>query len=161
MTGTRLVEGFAVLDDRYYAPSHMWVKLDPGEEGLASIGLDDYFQQSLGLITKVRLPEIGAGPTSPLVQMSITQKICEGDTCTYHTTTIDLPFPVAGEVVAVNEQLLVDPFLIQEDHAESGWLVKLRLGVEGRTQLTSLYRGQQIDEWLRNAVRSRSTASHA
>ena len=47
-----------VLPDFRYAKSHEWLKLE--SDGAATVGITDYAQNSLGDITYVQLPKIGA-----------------------------------------------------------------------------------------------------
>ena len=48
----------SVPSDLKYAKSHEWVKL--ASDGTAIVGITDYAQNSLGDITYVQLPKIGA-----------------------------------------------------------------------------------------------------
>lgn len=102
-----------VLDDRKYADSHEWVKVD-GE--VATIGISDYAQHALGNIVYVDMPEEG-------------DEINQGEdfgAVESVKAASDLISPVSGEVIEVNEELVDKPELINED-AYGNWIIKVKL----------------------------------
>lgn len=102
-----------VLDDRKYADSHEWVKLD-GD--IANIGISDYAQHALGNIVYVDMPEVG-------------DEVSQGDdfgAVESVKAASDLISPVSGEVVEVNEELVDKPELINED-AFGNWIIKVKI----------------------------------
>ena len=102
-----------VLDDRKYADSHEWVKLD-GD--VATIGISDYAQHALGNIVYVDMPEVG-------------DEVTQGDdfgAVESVKAASDLISPISGEVVEVNEELVDKPELINED-AFSNWIIKVKV----------------------------------
>ena len=102
-----------VLDDRKYADSHEWVKLD-GD--VATIGISDYAQHALGNIVYVDMPEVG-------------DEVSQGDdfgAVESVKAASDLISPVSGEVVEVNEELVDKPELINED-AFGNWIIKVKV----------------------------------
>lgn len=102
-----------VLNDRKYADSHEWVKLE-GEEAL--IGISDYAQHALGNIVYVDLPEVG-------------DEVNQGEdfgAVESVKAASDLISPVSGEVVEVNEKLVDKPELINEDAFEN-WIIKVKV----------------------------------
>lgn len=102
-----------VLDDRKYADSHEWVKLD-GD--VATIGISDYAQHALGNIVYVDMPEEGD---------EVTQGEDFGAVESVKAAS-DLISPVSGEVVEVNEELVDKPELINED-AFNNWIIKVKV----------------------------------
>lgn len=102
-----------VLDDRKYADSHEWVKVD-GD--VAAIGISDYAQHALGNIVYVDMPEVGD---------EVTQGEDFGAVESVKAAS-DLISPVSGEVVEVNEDLVDSPELINQD-AFGNWIIKVKL----------------------------------
>ena len=102
-----------VLDDRKYADSHEWVKLD-GD--VATIGISDYAQHALGNIVYVDMPEEGD---------EVTQGEDFGAVESVKAAS-DLISPVSGEVVEINEELVDKPELINED-AFNNWIIKVKV----------------------------------
>jgi glycine cleavage system H protein len=104
-----------VPSDLRYAKSHEWLK--PAGDGTATVGISDYAQNSLGDITYVQLPKVGttlkAGETFGVVESV--------------KAASDLYAPVAGTVVAVNEELNSAPETLNQSPYDTGWILKLKL----------------------------------
>jgi glycine cleavage system H protein len=102
-----------------FARSHEWLKQLP--DGLAEIGISDHAQHALGDLVFVELPEIG-------------RALGAGESCAVVESVkaaSDVYAPVAGTVVAVNDQLRHTPELINRDPYGGGWLLRLRPEVPG------------------------------
>lgn len=101
--------------DLRYATSHEWVKIDA--DGTATIGITDYAQNSLGDITYVQLPGVGAtlaaGQTFGVVESV--------------KAASDLYAPVSGTVLAANMTLSQAPETLNRDPYGDGWLLKIQL----------------------------------
>ncbi len=95
-----------------YTKEHLWVKKD-GDT--VKIGITDYAQDQLGDILFVDLPspgdQISAGDTFTEVESS--------------KTASELPAPVSGEIVAVNDELDDSPEKINEA-AYDAWIVEVK-----------------------------------
>lgn len=100
--------------DRKYSKEHEWVKLDGG---LAIVGITDYAQEQLGDIVYVELPQPGDTLTQ-FESFGIIESV---------KAASDLYAPIGGEVVAVNEELVDRPELVNEDPYEGGWMLKVQL----------------------------------
>jgi glycine cleavage system H protein len=103
-----------IPSDRQYARSHEWVRLL--EDGSSEIGISEHAQAALGDLVFVELPEIG-------------RSLAVGEACAVVEsvkTASDVYAPVAGVVLAVNDQLLLTPELINRDPYGAGWLLRLR-----------------------------------
>ena len=98
-----------------YAKSHEWLKLE--SDGTATIGITDYAQNSLGDITYVQTPKVGAvlkaGETFGMVESV--------------KAASDLYAPVAGTVLAVNGALDSAPETVNTAPYDGGWMLKLKL----------------------------------
>ncbi|PIE77149.1 MAG: glycine cleavage system protein H [Clostridiales bacterium] len=96
-----------VKKDLYYTKDHEWVSV---EGNLATIGISDYAQHSLGDIVYVELPEVDeafdAGDEFAVIESV--------------KAASDAYMPVAGKVVEVNEALEDEPALLNED-AYANW----------------------------------------
>jgi glycine cleavage system H protein len=102
-----------------FARSHEWLKQLP--DGLAEVGISDHAQHALGDLVFVELPDIGRTLTA-------------GESCAVVESVkaaSDVYAPVAGTVVAVNDQLRHTPELINRDPYGGGWLLRLRPEVAG------------------------------
>ena len=103
-----------IPNDLRYAKSHEWVKLE--NDGTATVGITDYAQSSLGDITYVQAPKVGAafkaGETFGVVESV--------------KAASDLYLPVAGTIVAVNPQLDHAPETVNSDPYAGGWMLKIK-----------------------------------
>ncbi len=101
--------------DLRYTESHEWVSVE--EDGTIRVGITDNAQAQLGDLVYVDLPEVGAVFNA-------------GDACAVVESVkaaSDIYAPLAGEVVAVNEDLLDTPESINTDPYGDGWIFSIRL----------------------------------
>ena len=101
--------------DLRYAKSHEWLR--PEADGTATVGITDYAQSSLGDITFVQLPKVGAalkaGETFGVVESV--------------KAASDLYLPVAGTILAINSALDGAPETVNSAPYDGGWMLKLKL----------------------------------
>lgn len=106
-----------VKDDRKYAESHEWAKVD-GD--VATIGISDFAQHALGDVVYVDLPEVGdeveAGEDFGAVESV--------------KAASDLISPVSGEIVEVNEALEDAPEMVNAD-PYNNWIIKVKMSDPG------------------------------
>jgi len=81
-----------------------------------TVGISDYAQNSLGDITYVQLPKVGAALAAGAV-FGVVESV---------KAASDLYAPVAGTVVAVNSRLDQAPETINQDPYEGGWMLRLK-----------------------------------
>lgn len=97
-----------------YTKTHEWIKIE-GDEG--TVGVSDYAQDSLGDVVYVELPELGT-------ELEAGQPFGAVESV---KAASDLYLPVGGEVIAVNEELVSQPELLNSDPYGAGWIVKIRV----------------------------------
>ena len=99
--------------DLKYTESHEWVRLEA--DGTVTVGITEYAQDALGDIVFVELPDVGAtfnaGDDAAVVESV--------------KAASDIYAPVAGEVIAVNEDVVSAPESINAD-AYAAWLFKIK-----------------------------------
>ena len=122
-----------VLKELKYLDSHEWVR-DEGE-GVFTIGISDYAQESLGDIVFVNLPEVGD-------EVEIGGSFADVESV---KAVSDVYSPVSGTVCAINEALLDSPELINEDAYEA-WFIK----VENGTLQEGLMDSEQYEDFCKN-----------
>ncbi len=98
-----------------YAKSHEWLKLE--SDGTAKVGITDYAQNSLGDITYVQLPKVGATLTAGQT-FGVVESV---------KAASDLYAPVAGTVVAVNPALDAAPETLNRDPYAEGWMLQIKV----------------------------------
>jgi glycine cleavage system H protein len=97
-----------------YSKDHEWVKI---EGDVATVGITDYAQASLGDIVYVELPRMGA-TLAQFGNIGVVESV---------KAVSDLFNPIGGEVVEINSELEADPALLNRDPFEAGWLYKVKL----------------------------------
>jgi len=97
-----------------YSKDHEWVKI---EGDVATVGITDYAQSSLGDIVFVELPRKGA-TLAQFGNIGVVESV---------KAVSDLFNPIGGEVVEINSELEADPALLNREPFEGGWLYKVKL----------------------------------
>lgn len=100
-----------------YSKEHEWLKVD-GD--VATVGITEYAQDSLGDIVYVELPRIGAS-IAQFASVGVVESV---------KAVSDLFTPVGGEVTEVNAALEGDPSLVNRDAYGDGWLFRVKLNGE-------------------------------
>ena len=98
-----------------FSKDHEWVKFD-GD--VATIGITDYAQSSLGDIVYVELPRVGATLTQ-FGNIGVVESV---------KAVSDIFTPLGGEVVEINPALEGDPALVNREPFDGGWFYKVKLG---------------------------------
>jgi len=102
----------SVPKELLYTQEHEWVSM---EDSIATIGITDFAQSSLGDITFVQLPKEGE-----TLNKDDTFGVVESV-----KAVSDLFAPVSGRVIEVNDPIAQAPELLNDDPYNEGWLIKL------------------------------------
>ncbi len=103
-----------IPSDLLYSKEHEWAKI---EGDIATIGITDFAQGSLGDITFVELPKVGA-KVEQFANVGVIESV---------KTVSDLYTPLGGEIVEVNSAIDADPAALNNDPYGAGWLIKIKL----------------------------------
>ena len=98
-----------------YAKSHEWLNVEA--DGTATVGITDYAQSSLGDITYVQLPKVGA-----VLKAGETFGVVESV-----KAASDLYAPASGTVIATNAALDGAPEALNTAPYDGAWMLKLKL----------------------------------
>jgi len=97
-----------------YVNSHEWLRLEA--DGTVTIGITDHAQELLGDIVFVELPQVGdelaAEATAGVVESV--------------KAASDVYAPIAGEVVAINDELTSAPELANSDPYGAAWFFRVK-----------------------------------
>ncbi len=104
-----------IPEDRLYTENHLWLKKMKGNK--AVIGITDFGQLRLGEVIDLELPEEGDEIEKDEAFGSVESS--QG--------VVDLVSPASGTVIAINEELLDSPDIINEDPYDEGWIIKIKL----------------------------------
>jgi len=100
--------------DLLYSKEHEWVKID-GD--VATVGITDYAQNSLGDIVFVELPRVGKA-IDQFGNIGVVESV---------KAVSDLFTPIGGEITEINGALESDPASVNRDPYGAGWLFKVKL----------------------------------
>jgi glycine cleavage system H protein len=98
-----------------YAKSHEWLKLE--SDGTATVGITDYAQSSLGDITYVQSPKVGAAFKAGEV-FGVVESV---------KAASDLYAPVALTITGVNDGLNNAPETVNTAPYDAGWMLKVKV----------------------------------
>ena len=112
--------------EKKYSQDHEWVSI---QKDIATIGISNYAQESLGDIVFIELPKIGR-----LVKRGEQVGVIESV-----KAASDLFSPLSGEIFEVNNDLKNSPQIINEDSENLGWYMKIKFNdVEELEKLMNL-----------------------
>ncbi len=95
-----------------YSREHEWLRLENEE---ATIGITEFAQDELGDIVYVETPKVG-DTVRQNEQFGVVESV---------KTVSDLFSPISGEVVAVNDEVVSSPELINKGAYEA-WIIKVK-----------------------------------
>ena len=116
-----------------YSKDHEWIKVE-GDEAL--VGITDFAQHQLGDIIYVELPPAGK-ELAARQALGVVESV---------KSVSDIYAPVAGQVIAVNEQLGQVAELINKDPHGQGWIVRIR--IKDRKEVEGLMTAADYEKFL-------------
>jgi len=97
-----------------YTEDHEWITVD-GD--VATVGITDYAQKSLGDIVFVETPEVGS-EVSAGDEAGVVESV---------KAASEIYVPLSGEVVEANEDLEAEPSKVNTDPTTEGWMFKIKM----------------------------------
>jgi glycine cleavage system H protein len=116
-----------------FSKDHEWVKLD-GD--VATIGISDYAQNSLGDIVYVELPRVGA-TLKQFAGIGVVESV---------KAVSDIFTPLGGDVLEINTALEGDASLVNREPFTGGWFYKLKLSDD--SEKANLMSGDDYDKLI-------------
>lgn len=101
--------------DLLYTTDHEWLRREG--DGSVTVGITEHAATALGDLVYVELPDVGQDVDSG-GEMAVVESV---------KAASDVYAPVAGNVVAVNDELADDPEKINADPYGDGWIVRMEL----------------------------------
>lgn len=116
-----------------YSKDHEWVLV---EGDVASIGITDYAQHSLGDVVYIDMPRVGdkLGSHESFGSVESVKAVSEVFT------------PVAGEIVEVNDGLNDTPEKVNNDPYGDAWFIKIKMNNPGDAD--AMLSGEEYEEYL-------------
>lgn len=124
------------VDDYFYSESHVW--LEEHSTGMFTLGITEHAQDSLGDIVFIELPSEG-------------QQFAAGEGCAVIESVksaSDVIMPISGEIIAINQQLVEMPELINQEPFNNGWIVRFRSEVPSEEIAAELMSATDYEAFL-------------
>ena len=102
------------MSEKKYSKDHEWIEL---HGDIATVGITDHAQESLGDIVFVDLPDIGKIVTAKS-EISVIESV---------KAASDIYSPADGEIIEVNNKLVDEASLINQQAETDGWIFKMKI----------------------------------
>lgn len=96
-----------------YVESHEWLRKE--EDGTITVGITDFAQAALGDVVFIELPDVGADVEAD-DDIAVVESV---------KAASDVYAPIAGKIVAVNEELVDAPEKANEDPYGDAWFFRM------------------------------------
>jgi glycine cleavage system H protein len=122
------------MSEKKFSKDHEWIDLS-GD--IATVGITNHAQSSLGDIVFVDLPEIGKKVVAG-AEVSVIESV---------KAASDIYSPVDGEIFEINEKLSNEAALVNEAAETEGWIFKIK--ISNPLQLDDLMNLSDYEEFLK------------
>lgn len=96
-----------------YVESHEWLRKE--EDGTITVGITDFAQAALGDVVFIELPDVGTEVEAD-EDIAVVESV---------KAASDVYAPIAGKIVAVNEELVDAPEKANEDPYGDAWFFRM------------------------------------
>ena len=121
------------MSEKKYSKDHEWVFT---ENEIATIGITNHAQESLGDIVFIELPETGKSIKIG-DQVGVVESV---------KAASELYSPVSGEIIEINNELTTTPQLLNTDPENTGWYMKIK--IDNTEELSNLMNFNQYKEMI-------------
>ena len=122
------------MSEKKYSKDHEWVNIN---SDIATVGITNHAQESLGDIVFIDLPETGKSVISGS-EVSVIESV---------KAASDIYSPLDGEILEVNNDLTENASLINQDAENKGWIFKIK--IKDITQLDKLMSLDEYNSFLK------------
>jgi glycine cleavage system H protein len=123
-----------VPEDLHYSKDHEWVRVDGN---IATIGITDYAQNSLGDVVYVELSKPGD-------ELSSNESFGSVESV---KAVSELFTPVSGHVTEQNARLQDEPELVNTDPYDAAWMIKVKMSSPG--EVDSLLSAEEYEDFTK------------
>ena len=100
--------------EKKYTEDHEWISIDGN---IATVGISNHAQESLGDIVFIDLPTVGK-------KVKSNEELCVIESV---KAASDIYAPIDGEVTEVNNNLSDDSSIVNHDAEKNGWIFKMKI----------------------------------
>ena len=101
-----------------YSKDHEWISVD---NGVGTVGITNHAQGALGDVVFVEVPDVGRKVIAKEA-VAVVESV---------KAASDIFAPVGGEIVAVNDEIVANPAMVNETAESSAWFFKIKLANPG------------------------------
>ena len=123
-----------VPEDLHYSKDHEWVRVD-GD--VATVGITDYAQNSLGDVVYVELPKPGE-------EFAANESFGSVESV---KAVSEVFSPVSGSIVEAHESLSDDPEKVNTDPYGEGWMIRIKMSHPG--EVDSLLTAAEYEDFTK------------
>mgnify|MGYP001242491104 FL=1 len=102
------------MAEKKYTKEHEWVEINGN---IATVGITNHAQESLGDIVFIDLPTVGK-------EVKSNDELCVIESV---KAASDIYAPLDGEVTDINNNLSDDASIVNQDPEKDGWIFKMKL----------------------------------
>ena len=102
------------MAEKKYTKEHEWVEVDGN---IATVGITNHAQESLGDIVFIDLPTVGK-------EVKSNEELCVIESV---KAASDIYAPIDGEVIEINNNLNDDASIVNQDPEKDGWIFKMKI----------------------------------
>jgi glycine cleavage system H protein len=131
-------EAVSTPEQLLYTPKHTWAQVT--SEGNIRVGVSDYAQRHLKGVAHIQTEAAGR-------EIKKMEPFGVAETWMF---MFDLYSPVSGKLVKINENLKSEPFLINEDPYNEGWIaeIKPKNSMTLEQELKTLLGAREYSKWV-------------
>ncbi len=120
-------------EDLLFTKDHEWIRV---EDNVATLGITEYAQESMGDVVYLELPNEGARVTKG-ESFGVVESV---------KAVSDLFSPLSGSVVEANSHLTDTPEVVNDDPYGAAWMVKIKL--DSGDDLEGLFTPEEYQRYL-------------
>ena len=120
--------------EKKFTEDHEWVSIDGN---IATVGISNHAQESLGDIVFIELPVIGK-------TVKAKEEICVIESV---KAASDIYSPLDGKIIEVNNSLENEPSIINQEAENNGWIFKIKLAEP--SQYEELMKDEDYQKFLK------------
>ena len=122
-----------IPENLHYSKDHEWVEV---KDGVATIGITDYAQHSLGDVVYVELPSVGDKFEAHEAFGSVESVKAVSEVFT----------PIAGEIIEANDGLNDTPEAVNNDAYGDAWMIKVKMA--NPLEADAMLSAEEYEEYL-------------
>ncbi len=122
-----------IPENLHYSKDHEWVEV---KDGMATIGITDYAQHSLGDVVYVELPSVGDKFEAHEAFGSVESV----------KAVSEVFIPIAGEIVEANDALNDTPEAVNNDVYGDAWMIKVKM--DNPLEADAMLSAEEYEEYL-------------